>query len=86
MEKKTIEIKFFILLLVLAVAVTLASATNGLVPNWDGRKFCSTMVCKMGTGDAFCTEDCIPRGWTNGQCDHLPGITGDTGNCCCWTL
>ncbi|KAL8233474.1 hypothetical protein R6Q59_019574 [Mikania micrantha] len=74
--------KIFTILVVLTVIF--AFAAKGLEA-WDGKKFCTTMVCKMGRGDGFCTEECTPRGWTNGQCLYLPGQTGDTGYCCCWT-
>ncbi|KAI3807725.1 hypothetical protein L1987_23659 [Smallanthus sonchifolius] len=74
--------KFFIALLILTAIFALA--IEGSEASWDGRKFCTNVVCKKGLGDGFCMEECTPRGWTNGQCLNLPG-TGDTSYCCCWT-
>lgn len=63
---------------------------TGLDASWDGKKYCTNLVCRMGPGDTFCTHECIPRGWTHGECRHLPpsnSVAGfvDTGYCCCWT-
>ncbi|KAJ9545855.1 hypothetical protein OSB04_025562 [Centaurea solstitialis] len=75
--------KFFIVLLILTPIFV--SPTKGIELDWDGKKYCSNMVCKMGIGDQFCIEDCTPRGWTHGQCLQIPGTPGDSGYCCCWT-
>nr|GEU98950.1 reverse transcriptase domain-containing protein [Tanacetum cinerariifolium] len=62
--EKILNMKFVIVLLM--VMATSAFVTRGSELNWDGKKYCSSMVCKLGTGDVFCTADCSPRGWTHG--------------------
>ncbi|GJY49886.1 hypothetical protein Tco_0439842 [Tanacetum coccineum] len=81
--EKILNMKFVIVLLM--VMTTSAFVTRGLELNWDGKKYCSNMVCKLGTGDVFCTADCSPRGWTHGECIDIANESDGRGYCCCWT-
>ncbi|KAI3807724.1 hypothetical protein L1987_23658 [Smallanthus sonchifolius] len=56
--------KFFVVLLILAASFALV--TKGLEARWDGRKFCTNVGCKVGLGEEFCTNECIPHGRSYG--------------------
>nr|GEZ32110.1 hypothetical protein [Tanacetum cinerariifolium] len=58
---------------------------SGSELNWDGKKYCSNTVCRLGTGDVFCTADCSPRGWNHGECIDIAKESDGKGYCCCWT-